>query len=74
MRTLALAAISAALLAAITAARRMSVQNFGLSNAARRLEYQLTASWALFWSPLVMESLPLAAAVVFSGARSCALW
>ena len=55
MRTFALAAISAALLAAISATRRMSVHYLGLSNAAYRLEHPLTASGTLFWSPLIVK-------------------
>ena len=73
MRTLALAAISAALVAAITATRRRSVQRSWFSNAAR-LEHPLTASGTMFWSSHIVKSLALTAAVVSSGARSCALW
>ena len=74
MRTLALAAISAALLADIAATRIMSVRRCGLSIAAHRLEHPLTATGTVFWSPLIVESLALAAAVIYSGARSCSMW
>ena len=74
MRTLALAAISAALLAAKTATRRMSVLRSGLLNIKHRLEHPLTASGTVLWSPLIIEPLAFAAAVVSSGARSYALW
>ena len=74
MRTLVLAAISAALLAAVTATRRMSVWRSGYPNAAHRLERPLTASGTIFWSSHIVEFLTLTTAVVSSGARSCALW
>ena len=73
MRTLALAAISVALVAAITATRIRSVQRSWLSNAAW-LEHPLTASGTMFWSPHIVDSLALAATMVPSGARSGALW
>ena len=73
-RTVALAAISAALVAAETATRTTSVQRSRLSDTGHRLEHPLTASGTIFWSPLIMESLAFAAAVVPSGARSYALW
>lgn len=74
MRTLALAAISAALLADIAATRIMSVQRCGLSIVAHRLEHPLTATGTVFWSPFIVEFLALAAAVISSGARSCTIW
>ena len=74
MRTVALAAISAALVASEIATRRMSVQDPGLSSTRHRLEHPLTASGTVFWSPLIIESLTFAATVVSSGARSYALW
>ena len=74
MRTLALAAISAALLAATTATRRMSVWRSGLSNATLRLERPLTTTGAFFWSSHIVDSQTLTAAVSSSGARSCTLW
>lgn len=74
MRTRALAVISAALLAAISATGRMSVQRVGPSNAAHRLEHPLTASGTMFRSPLIVISLALAAAVISSSARSYTLW
>lgn len=73
MRTVALAAISAALVAAEIATRRMSVQGSGLWKTRLRLEHALTASGTVFWSPLIMESLAFTSAIVSAGARSYAL-